>query len=589
MVAMAQPGPFVTLQNSNLSFAASSLTTNGIPGLTNFAPRLMVSSVPTTSAHGGSVSLINAQAWVRRHDGTAGEADSAIKVVVDPTGNIIVTGYSLGPGTEYDYATVKYAADGTGLWTNRYDGPLHKNDFVRYLATDGAGNVYVSGDSHDTGERKDVATVKYSSAGTPVWTNRFNSFGTNYIQSVGLAVDSAGNAYILPQDFNDLNPGLITVKYDPSGVAAWTNHYKGSSNGSDYPLAIAVDGAGNVFITGSSYGIFTGYNYVTVKYAPDGAGLWTNRYVRSGNEQPAALALDHAGDVIVTGDGFDLGHIYATVKYANDGTPLWTNLLTGPSYQGGYVPTVVADVSGNVFVTGGSPAANGENADFTTVKLTAGGIPLWTNRFFETNIGNPYLAGTAVDSAGNFYLAGHSRNATGVNFLTAKFNDAGVALWTNHYNGPSGTDDIANSIAASADGQVYVTGLSSGWASGLDFATVKYTDYIRYTPPPDFTGTDTFAFTVVDYRGNAATGVVTVAVLPRSLRFNIAPPNFQFAASGLTLRVDGALGPNPVILLASTNLLDWQPIATNLPVLGSANFLDPGVTNQSKRFYRARQ
>src|SRR5205823_11637420 len=62
-VAVAQPGPFVTIQNSNLFFAASTLTTNGVPGLTNAAPKLMVSAVSAMSSHGGSVTLINTQAW----------------------------------------------------------------------------------------------------------------------------------------------------------------------------------------------------------------------------------------------------------------------------------------------------------------------------------------------------------------------------------------------------------------------------------------------------------------------------------------------------------------------------------------------
>jgi len=55
------------------------------------------------------------------------------------------------------------------------------------------------------------------------------------------------------------------------------------------------------------------------------------------------------------------------------------------------------------------------------------------------------------------------------------------------------------------------------------------------------------------------------------------------------LQVDGARGVNSVILYASTNLVDWQPIYTNPPSLGSACFLDFAVTNQPRRFYRAMQ
>jgi hypothetical protein len=301
------------------------------------------------------------------------------------------------------------------------------------------------------------------------------------------------------------------------------------------------------------------------------------------------MRLDRTGNVILTGDVFGAQHQYATLKYANNGTPLWTNLLAGPSYQGGNVPTVATDMGGNVFVTGGSPAANDSDADFTTIKLTGNGIPVWTNRFFETNLGNPYPAGTIVDNAGNFYFAGHSRDSNGVNYVTVKYSGDGLSLRTNHYNGPSDTDDYANGIAAGDNGNIYVTGLSSGWQAGLDFATLAYADYVLYTPPLNFIGTDTFAFAVVDHDGNVATGLVSVVVMPPSLQFNTTSPNLQFTTQGLRLKVEGASGTNPVILFASSNVVNWQPIYTNPPVLGSASFIDSAATNQPRRFYRARQ
>ena len=144
--------------------------------------------------------------------------------------------------------------------------------------------------------------------------------------------------------------------------------------------------------------------------------------------------------------------------------------------------------------------------------------------------------------------------------------------------------DFVQAIGVSLAGEVYVTGISGGVGGGGDFATVAYTDYLLYTAPPGFTGTDAFTFTILDQLGNAATGAVLVVVLPPSLQFNTAQDNFRFTPGGLRLQVDGARGTNAVILYASTNLMNWQS-----PVLGTALFLDTAATNQPKRFYRATQ
>ena len=52
-------------------------------------------------------------------------------MAVDGSNNVVVTGYSSGSGSDYDYATIKYSAAGVPLWTNRYNGPGNTNpEFV---------------------------------------------------------------------------------------------------------------------------------------------------------------------------------------------------------------------------------------------------------------------------------------------------------------------------------------------------------------------------------------------------------------------------------------------------------------------------
>ncbi len=588
---LAQPAPLQTLRNTPFSLPAVALTSNGIPGLTNVAPHLTVSGVSAISTSGGSVAIMGAQVWVNRFDDPFHFHDFGAAEAIDSAANLIVLGSSYGLFTGYDAAIIKYAGDGTPLWTNFYNGPANLDDFGSKVRVDAADNIYADISSANTNSGNGVTLIKYSSAGIPLWTNLYNPDTTNLAYATDFAVDTAGDSFALISTYGPSPSALTTVKYDTLGHSIWTNVFHGPVGGPDSPQAMALDAAGNVFVTGGSEGN-TGEEWATIKYSGTGTPLWTNRYGGDVVDQPAAMAVDHAGNVIVTGDALSApAHSYVTIEYSNNGSPLWTNISDGPNYQGGNVPEVAIDISNNVFITGGTPDADVGNADFTIVKLSGTGAPIWTNRFFDISIGNSAPAGSVVDAAGNFYMAGHSTGAaqTNIDYVTVKYSGAGVPLWTNRYDDPNHGADYAEAVVADGAGNVYVTGQSTGSFYDLDFATVKYSDYLVYSPPTNFVGTDTFTFSVVDAFGNHTNATATVTVVSPGLRFNTSPPNLTFSPQGLRLEVDGALGTNPVVLLASTNLIQWLPIMTNTPVLGSTVFLDTGVTNLPKRFYRSLQ
>ena len=126
----------------------------------------------------------------------------------------------------------------------------------------------------------------------------------------------------------------------------WTNRYNGPGNSYDHAIAVAVDGSGNVFVTGNS---------ATIAYSGAGAPLWTNRY------GGASMAVDASGNVFVTGSSYGSGGIwnYATIVYSGAGVPLWTNRYNG---QPQTTPSLAIGSDGAVYITGAS------DGDFATVK-----------------------------------------------------------------------------------------------------------------------------------------------------------------------------------------------------------------------------
>jgi alpha-tubulin suppressor-like RCC1 family protein len=89
--------------------------------------------------------------------------------------------------------------------------------------------------------------------------------------------------------------------------------------------------------------------------------------------------------------------------------------------------------------------------------------------------------------------------------------------------------------------------------------------------------------------GPDAPAFFRAAEIPDSLGIwvNLATPDPSLGSGGWLVRVDGLTASGPVVVAASTNLVDWTPIFTNPPTIGPMRFLAPPSTNGPQQFYRA--
>ena len=371
-------------------------------------------------------------AWVRIYNGLGNGEDIARAVAVDSCGNVYVTGWSWN-GSNYDYATIKYYSNGDTAWIRTYNGPGNSDDRAYDIAVYGCDYVCITGTS---------GTIKYASNGSQLW---FDSFIGNAI-----AVDDSGNIYVTgPSGTKKYGAGgwvgawggidiavdpshnvyvaggtsdYVTIKYHPNGDIAWVKSYDGPAHSSDRASGIAVDGSGNVYVTGYSWGIETYGDYATIKYDPDGDTLWVRRYEVGVPDSATAIAVDASGNVYVTGYSCNMlfSCSYVTIRYDTDGNRVWVRQFGGYS---------------------------------TTNKAYA----------------------LALDSLSNVYVTGSSGVwGSGYDYATIKYDASGNWLWSQGYNGPADSTDIAYAIAVDDSLNVYVTGGSIGSGSSYDYATIKY-------------------------------------------------------------------------------------------------------------------
>jgi hypothetical protein len=356
--------------------------------------------------------------------------------------------------------------------------------------------------------------------------------GTSNDQGFGIAVDSAGNAYVtgstISTDFpvagnpaqgtRSLDTDVFVAKLDPTGTTLLYSTYLGGS-GADVGTAIAVGLDGNAHVTGattsSNFPVLGAFQATTrggseafvVKLDSNGSALVYSTYLGSNTDDFAfGIALDAAGNAYVTGSTIsptfpDNGAVTCQGT-KRTGTDVFVARVDAAGSTLGYCrfiggngedigQAIAADATGNVWVAGSTSSADlvsgtaiqalrGGALDGFVGKLTSTGALAYLS----------YLGGTfddealavSVDLAGNAYVAGSTGSANfptvsprqvalggGTDAFVAKVNPAGTALVFSTFLGGGG-DDVANGIAAHpTDATVYVAGSTRS----LDFPTLN--------------------------------------------------------------------------------------------------------------------
>ena len=200
--------------------------------------------------------------------------DYSLGIAVDSTGSAIVGGYTrstdfpvgngayqsskkqdANPGVRADAFVAKFAANGQSLaWATYIGGSA--DDYGIRVAVDGNDFPYVSGYTTASDFPTLSAYESTKTSGLAAFATKLNKTGTalvystylNYGISYGLAVDSAGSAYVL---LDGVSNRVVKLSTSGSSAAYVTTHGVTGSNG-ETAYAIAVDSSGNAFVAGST-------------------------------------------------------------------------------------------------------------------------------------------------------------------------------------------------------------------------------------------------------------------------------------------------------------------------------------------------
>ena len=366
--------------------------------------------------------------WAKKAGGT--NNDTGAGIALDSDGNIYLTGsfdsYPAYFGNIDLYCDLgeifvaKLDSAGNWLWARSAGGV--DSDRANCIAVDSAGGVYLSGyigrsahfgsillTSHTVLDT-DIFVAKLSSNGDWIWARGAGGPGSGDAGR-GIAVDNLGNVYLtgdfigIIADFGDTiltgaaqyKSDIFVAKLDSFGNWLWAKRAGGLED--DRSRAIAVDNAGNVYLTG---------------------GIW---------------GTAEFGDTILIGApfGFDI----FVAKLDTEGEWIWAQKAGGPnnySYdEQGYA--IALDSNANVYVTGvfGAPAAFGNTSlstsglfDIFVAKMDSASNWLWAKS--AGGAGKDHGNSIAVDSSANIYLTGSFGMGQGQQLTTtANFGDINLS------------------------------------------------------------------------------------------------------------------------------------------------------------------
>ena len=435
-------------------------------------------------------------------------------------------------------------------WATYYGDSV--SDRGKGIAIDSIGNIVITGQTTSTsgiatsgayqtslGGTSDAFIVKFNPSGTRQWATYYG--GNGFDQGWGIAVDGSGNIVITGSAastsgiatsgaYQTSNAGgydAFIAKFNASGVLGWATYIGGSGN--DESSGIAVDGNGNIVISGntsSTSGIATSGAYQTsyggggwdafiVKFNASGARQWATYYGGSGLDKGIGIADDDGGNFVITGftnsaSGIATSGAYQTslggsydafiAKFNATGARQWATYYGGSGYDYGY--GIATDSSGNIVISGTTASTSGiatsgayqssygGSYDAYITKFNASGARQWATYYGGS--GYEYGYGIAAEGNGNIVITGFTESTSGIattsayqtsyggnqDVFIAKFNASGARQWATYYGG-SGSD-IGSGIAIDRSGNIVITGYSesiSGIATSGAYKTIIFGGY----------------------------------------------------------------------------------------------------------------
>jgi hypothetical protein len=334
------------------------------------------------------------------------------------------------------------------LWTKLYAGPTGKGAAARVIKV-------ANGFVYSAGAGDGVHIIRYDSQ-NPLLPGLVMSY-QNAEYAYDLTVDASGNVYVAARSKasskgNSVpNYDYITIKFRPDGSLHWARTYAGSRGVADCPQALAVDNEGNVYVTGGTEGINASNAFaaaVTLKYNSNGDLQWV-----------AKLDEINPGEIAVAGSPYESGQAL-TIDGNGD------VYITGESNRKIFIAKYAGNYAGSGFnpviwkneVTEGTSGRSIGISNGNVIACGFGGALASYSTAGDRNWVRNY--GSALWDMALSSSAIYATGSLGRDMYTVKCDLLGNMQWSNSFNASTNTA-FARAVTFDNCGNVFVTGYIS--------------------------------------------------------------------------------------------------------------------------------
>ncbi|NOS84013.1 MAG: T9SS type A sorting domain-containing protein [Ignavibacteria bacterium] len=268
--------------------------------------------------------------WVQVHTQNNSGLNSANLCAKDNSGSIFVAN-NFYNGSNFDVMTTKYNSDGSFAWSRQFGSGGNENiDFATKLIVDNSGNILITGNGStaDYYESK-IFVLKYNTAGTLVSSIEYRRAGSPLTIVSDLTADAAGNIFICGQlhNFQTFVDSSLVIKFNPSLSELWIRTAKDTTSEGNYARSVNTDPSGNVFVSGVSSSSIT-----VKKYDSSGNLNWFRKNYIQGLDNPYAknpsAFLDNNQNYYISAFKREIAGNDTTksilMKYNSSGVNQWT-------------------------------------------------------------------------------------------------------------------------------------------------------------------------------------------------------------------------------------------------------------------------